>query len=47
MTALDHDTAAFTVPADAKDYVLCGADAAMTEVRKAAGDGSIGVINKT
>ena len=44
VTALDHGTAAFTISADAKDYVLCGADAAMTEVRKAAGDGSIGAV---
>ena len=44
VTALDHDTAAFTVPAGAKDFLLCGADAAMTEVRKAGADRRVGEL---
>ena len=45
--ALDGKTAALTLPALARDYLLCGADAAMTEVRKADGDGSIGPLEVT
>ena len=45
VTELEKATAGFTVPADAKNYLLCGADAAMTEVRKADGDGSIGAVS--
>ena len=44
---LSRDGASFTVPADAADYLLCAADAAGTEVRKASGDGSIGAIRVT
>ena len=42
--ALQKGSAAFTVPADAADYLLCGVDAALREVRKAGGDGSIGAL---
>lgn len=41
---LDKATAGFTVPADAKDYLICAADAGFTEVCKADGDHSIDAV---
>ena len=41
---LDKATAGFTVPADAKDYLICAADAGFTEIRKADGDNGIGAV---
>ena len=47
VSRLDKTDAALTVGSDAKDYLICSADTLMTEVRKAGGDGSIGVIKVT
>lgn len=45
--ALQKETAGFSVPAGAKDYLLCGVNAAMDEIRKANGSGRIGQVKVT